>query len=109
MLDGQSFTITAEDRDTGSAIASLSLGTTAAEHLKAFVERIERLEEEKAAIANDIKEVYAEAKGNGFNEKIIKMMVKLRKMAEHERIEQAQTLEAYMQAIGMDQQQALPL
>jgi uncharacterized protein (UPF0335 family) len=107
MLDGQSITINADD--VGAVISSLSLGTTAAEHLKAFVERIERLEEEKAAISNDIKEVYAEAKGNGFNEKIIKMLVKLRKMAEHERMEQAHTLETYMQAIGMDKQQALPL
>src|SRR5262245_37436807 len=73
----------------------------AKEHLRAFVERIERLEEEKAATANDIKEVYAEAKGNGFDTKALRKIISLRKKAEHERLEEEALLAVYMQALGM--------
>jgi uncharacterized protein (UPF0335 family) len=65
------------------------------------VERIERLEEEKAAIANDIKEVYAEAKGNGFDTKTLRQVVRLRKQDKAERQEQEAVLELYMHALGM--------
>lgn len=82
---------------------------SARERLKAFVERIERLEEEKAAIMNDIKEVYAEAKANGFCTKTLKEIIKRRAMAEYERLERDAMLATYEQALGMAAQPELPL
>jgi uncharacterized protein (UPF0335 family) len=76
-------------------------GGIAADHLKSFIERIERLEEENAAIAGDIKEVYAEAKGNGFDTKIMRQIVRLRKMEPNDRAEQEELLDVYMRAVGM--------
>ena len=76
-------------------------GGIAADHLKSFIERIERLEEEKSAIANDVKEVYAEAKGTGFDTKIMKMIIKERKKSREERQEEAELLEVYERALGM--------
>jgi uncharacterized protein (UPF0335 family) len=76
-------------------------GGIAADRLKSFIERIERLEEEKAAIANDVKEVYAEAKSSGFDTKIMRQIVRLRKMEAHDREEQEQLLDLYKQAIGL--------
>jgi uncharacterized protein (UPF0335 family) len=76
-------------------------GGIAADRLKSFIERIERLEEEKKAIAGDVKEVYAEAKSSGFDTKIIRQIVRLRKMEAHDREEQEQLLDLYKQAIGM--------
>ena len=70
-------------------------------HLRAFIERIERLEEEKKALADDIKDVYAEAKGNGFDVKALRAIVRLRKQDANERAEQETILETYMQALGM--------
>jgi uncharacterized protein (UPF0335 family) len=75
----------------------------AAEQLKAFIERIERLEEEKKALAEDIKEVYSEAKGTGFDTKIIRKIISLRKKDAAERQEEEAILELYMQALGMIQ------
>ena len=69
--------------------------------LKAIVERIERLEEEKAALATDITEVYAEAKGNGFDTKILRKIIAIRKKAEHERTEEEALMLTYMAALGM--------
>lgn len=69
--------------------------------LKAVVERIERLEEEKKTISDDIKDVYAEAKGNGFDVAAIRTVVRLRKQDANERAEQETILETYMQALGM--------
>ncbi|PKP72431.1 MAG: DUF2312 domain-containing protein, partial [Alphaproteobacteria bacterium HGW-Alphaproteobacteria-6] len=69
--------------------------------LRSVVERIERLEEEKAAIANDIKEVYAEAKGNGFDTKTLRQVIRLRKQDKAERQEQEAILDLYMSALGM--------
>ena len=76
-------------------------GGIAADRLKSFIERIERLEEEKAAIAGDVKEVYSEAKSSGFDAKIMRQIVRLRKMEPQERNEQEQLLDVYKQAIGM--------
>ncbi|HEY4163768.1 MAG TPA: DUF2312 domain-containing protein [Dongiaceae bacterium] len=76
-------------------------GGIAADRLKSFIERIERLEEEKAALAGDIKEVYSEAKSSGFETKIMRQIVRLRKMDTQERVEQEQLLDVYKQAIGM--------
>jgi len=73
----------------------------AKEHLKAFIERIERLEEEKKAIADDIRDVYAEAKGNGFDVKALRTIVRLRKQDIDERKEHEAILETYMHALGM--------
>jgi uncharacterized protein (UPF0335 family) len=76
-------------------------GGIAGEALKSFVERIERLEEEKRALSEDIKEVYGEAKGNGFEPKIIRQIVKIRKMDKDQRDEEESLLELYMRALGM--------
>ena len=73
-----------------------------AQQLKAFIERIERLEEDKKNISDDIKDVYAEAKGNGFDAKILRKIVSIRKQDENERKEMDEILSVYLQALGMD-------
>ena len=73
----------------------------AKDQLKAFVERVERLEEEKKAIADDIRDVYAEAKGNGFDVKALRTIVRLRKEDADERREHETIVETYMHALGM--------
>ena len=73
----------------------------AKDQLKAFVERIERLEEEKKATSDDIRDVYAEAKGNGFDIKALRTIVRLRKLDTDERREQQEVLDTYMHALGM--------
>jgi len=73
----------------------------AKDQLKAFVERIERLEEEKKSTADDIRDVYAEAKGSGFDIKALRSIVRLRKLDTDERREQQEVLETYMHALGM--------
>ncbi|HEX3666983.1 MAG TPA: DUF2312 domain-containing protein [Rhizomicrobium sp.] len=73
----------------------------AKDQLKSIVERIERLEEEKAALTEDIREVYSEAKGNGFDTKIIRQVVKLRKLDRADRQEQEAILDLYLTALGM--------
>ena len=72
-----------------------------ASHLRAFIERIEKLEEEKRAIADDIKDVYAEAKGNGFDSKIIRKIVSMRRMDREKRREEEEILDLYLTALGM--------
>lgn len=78
------------------------INPSTAGQLKAFIERIERLEEEKKTIADDIKDVYAEAKANGFDSKIIRKIVSLRKQDANERREQEEVLETYLRALGME-------
>jgi uncharacterized protein (UPF0335 family) len=73
----------------------------AKEQLKSIIERIERLEEEKKAISDDIRDVYAESKGNGYDVKVLRMIVRMRKQDANERQEQETILETYMQALGM--------
>jgi uncharacterized protein (UPF0335 family) len=82
---------------------TVATGTEAvnAGHLRAFIERIERLEEEKKALADDIKDVYAEAKGNGFDVKIIRKIVSIRKQDRDKRREEEEILELYLAALGM--------
>jgi uncharacterized protein (UPF0335 family) len=75
--------------------------TFAQGQLKSLVERIERLEEEKKTIAADIKEVYAEAKANGFDTKILRKVISLRKKEANEREEEQSMLDLYMSALGM--------
>jgi uncharacterized protein (UPF0335 family) len=76
------------------------LNGTAQSQLKAIVERIERLEEDKAAVQNDLKEVYAEAKGNGFDTKVLRKVVRLRKQDKAKRQEEDALLDLYLSAIG---------
>ena len=76
--------------------------TVAAGQLRAFIERIERLEEEKKTIADDIKEVYGEAKSNGFDVAILRRIISLRKKPAAERAEEEAILELYLQALGME-------
>ncbi|HVV60766.1 MAG TPA: DUF2312 domain-containing protein [Pseudolabrys sp.] len=73
----------------------------AKEQLKAFIERIERLEEEKKATSDDIRDVYAEAKGNGYDVQAMRTIVRMRKQDSEERREQEAVLETYMHALGM--------
>ena len=73
----------------------------AVDQLKSIIERIERLEEEKKAISEDIKDVYAESKGNGYDVKALRTIIRLRKQDPNERQEEESILETYMQALGM--------
>ena len=76
-------------------------GKIAQDRLRSFIERIERLEEEKAALLADIKEVYAEAKGTGFDPKTMRTVIRLRKMEENDRQEAEFLLDTYLSALGM--------
>jgi len=78
------------------------VGGVAGARLKSFIERIERLEEEKSAIADDIKDVYAEAKGTGFDTKTIRKLISLRKIDTEKRREADEILDLYKSAIGME-------
>lgn len=89
----------AEDTQAPSPAPS-NVGGIAGEELRRFVERIERLEEEKAGIASDIKDVYAECKSRGFDTKIVRQVIKLRKMESQDRQEQEELLDLYLAAIG---------
>jgi uncharacterized protein (UPF0335 family) len=73
----------------------------AKDQLKAIIERIERLEEEKKTISDDIKDVYGEAKGNGYDVKVLRTIIRMRKQDADERAEHETILETYMQALGM--------
>jgi uncharacterized protein (UPF0335 family) len=73
----------------------------AAEQLRLFIERIERLEEEKKGMADDIRDVYAEAKSNGYDTKTMRGVVRLRKMEKHHRDEAEAMMELYLAALGM--------
>lgn len=76
--------------------------TVAADQLRLFIERIERLEEEKKGISDDIRDVYGEAKANGYDPRIMRMIVRLRKMETHTRREQDAVLETYRAALGLE-------
>lgn len=80
----------------------MSTNAIDANHLKAFLERIEKLEEEKRAIADDIKDVYAEAKGTGYDVKIIRKIVSIRRQDRHKRREEEEILDLYLSALGME-------
>lgn len=73
----------------------------AADELRSFVERVERLEEEKKTISDDIKDVYGEAKSRGYDTKVLRKVVSLRKQDRDERAEQEAILDLYLQALGM--------
>lgn len=76
--------------------------TVAADQLRLFIERIERLEEEKKGIADDVKDVYLEAKANGYDTKTMRAIVRLRRMEKNARQEADALLETYRQALGLD-------
>ena len=78
------------------------IGGVAGERLKTFVERVERLEEEKQALSEDIKEIYSEAKSSGFDVKILRQIIRLRKMDENDRSEMETLLEVYKRALEME-------
>jgi uncharacterized protein (UPF0335 family) len=86
---------------TAAAAVQESATRFAKDHLKAFVERIEKLEEEKKAITDDVRDVYSEAKANGFDTKALRAIVRLRKEDADERREHEAVLETYMHALGM--------
>lgn len=77
-------------------------GGVSGQRLKAFIERVERLEEEKAALAEDIKDIMGEAKATGFDTKIMRKVIRLRKMDKEKRNEEEELLELYKAAIGME-------
>lgn len=76
------------------------------DQLRAIVARIERLEEEKAALANDLREVFAEAKGNGFDVKALRAVIRIRKQDENKRREEEAVLTTYLHALGMAEAKA---
>lgn len=80
---------------------TVSSDAVAQDQLRAFIERIERMEEEKKAITDDIAEIYAEAKGNGFDVKVLRQLVRIRKQDHAERLEQEALLDLYLTALGM--------
>jgi uncharacterized protein (UPF0335 family) len=86
---------------TAAAVKEEPATKFAKDQLKSVIERVERLEEEKKTISDDIRDVYAEAKGNGFDVKALRTIVRLRKQDANERAEQETILETYMQALGM--------
>jgi len=79
-----------------------NVGGVAGERLRSFVERIEHVEEERKVLQDDVKEIYAEAKGAGFDVKILRQLIRLRKQDREERQEQEELLELYMAALGMN-------
>lgn len=84
-----------------SSAPAVDASSVAADQLKSFIERIERLEEEKAGLTSDISDVYSEAKGTGFDVKALRKLISLRKKDHAERQEEEAILELYMQAMGM--------
>ncbi len=87
-----------DDQDENAVV---EIDGAAGKRLKSFIERIERLEEEKSGIATDIKDIYGEAKAVGFDPKIMRKIIRLRKMEEEKRNEEDMLLETYKSAIGM--------
>jgi uncharacterized protein (UPF0335 family) len=95
-------TLTSDDLDRlAEARPAARTSGFASEHLKSFIERIERLEEEKATLVADIREVYAEAKGQGFDTKIMRKVIGLRKMETADRQEMEAMVDLYLTALGM--------
>lgn len=90
-----------DDEDEDEAAGAGHNSNISGKQLKSIIERIERLEEDKKGISDDIREIYAEAKGNGFDAKAIRQIIKIRKQSETERSEQEAILEVYMSALGM--------
>lgn len=88
--------------DTPAPRGHNATGGVEAPKLRSYIERIERLEEDKAGIAADVRDVFAEAKSNGFDVKTMRQVIKLRKMKANDRTEQEYMLELYKRALGME-------
>jgi len=86
--------------DGSATVEQAGATTVAADRLRSFIERVERLEEEKTNILGDVKEVYAEAKGEGYDAKILRQVVRIRKMDRADRQEQEALLDLYLSALG---------
>lgn len=84
------------------AAPSNDVGGIAADRLRSFIERIERLEEEKKGIQDDIKDIYAEAKGTGFDTKVMRQIIRIRKMEKEDRQEMDALLDLYKAALGIE-------
>jgi uncharacterized protein (UPF0335 family) len=84
-------------------MASIEVGGVETPKLRSYIERIEKLEEEKAALAADVRDVYAEAKSNGFDTKAMRQVIKLRKMNHSDRVEQEYMLDLYKRALGLEE------
>lgn len=89
------------EREKGKKMTAIGHNSIAADQLKSIINRVEKLEEEKTGISADIRDVFAEAKGNGFDVKAIRTIVKLRKLDASEREEQETILDTYLHALGM--------
>lgn len=83
-------------------MSDASTGEVSSQRLRSFIQRIEKLEESKASVLEDIKDVYGEAKGTGFDVKILRQIVRLRKIDVEKRREQDELLDLYKSAIGME-------
>ena len=90
-----------DNQDQGKRIPMAEVAGVSGERLLAFVERIERLEEEKKALTDDIREVYSEAKGTGYDVKVLRQVIRLRKMDSSDRSEMEEILDVYKRALGM--------
>jgi uncharacterized protein (UPF0335 family) len=90
------------DQDEPQESDVVEIDGAAGKRLKSLIERIERLEDEKSGLADDIKDVYGEAKAIGFDPKIMRKIIRLRKMEDQKRAEEEMLLETYKAAIGMD-------
>ena len=92
------------DSDIEGLNDAVTASGVAKDRLRSFIERVERLDEEKKAISEDMKEVFAEAKGEGFDIKVIRMILRIRKQDSNERAEQEAILDLYLHALGMADQ-----
>ncbi len=90
-----------KQKQTGDTAKHADVAGISGEHLEQYIARIERLEEEKSELTQDIRDVYLEAKGNGFDASIMRQIVRMRKMDKHELDEQETLIDLYRQALGM--------
>jgi uncharacterized protein (UPF0335 family) len=88
--------------DASGKVSNETSGEISSDRLRSFIKRIEKLEEDKAAVSEDLKEVYGEAKGTGFDVKIIRQIVRMRKVEVEKRREYEELLELYKSALGME-------
>ncbi len=79
----------------------VEVGGVAGDRLRSFIERVERMEEEKKALSDDIREIYSEAKGSGFDVKVMRQIIRLRKMADNDRSEMEEILDIYKRVLDM--------
>lgn len=100
-MNGETIHTTTERMKQAASAMEVEANGVAADELRQFIERVERLDEERKAIADDIRDVYAEAKGRGYDVKALKAILRLRAKEPHEREEEEAILELYKSALGM--------